>query len=1246
MNKLVILAFVFVLASFSVSAALSDDLVAYYTFDTDASDDYGSNDLIATDSPTHTSSGCILGSCYDYDGTNDKHIQTNAYDYGTGDFSVSWWMESDDVTNEKYVWTLNYNDANSVLYAVQSGDGSAIICEASSCNTNLPKASVDTSLTHYVFVRSGTNVKVYRDNVEVTDDDFPSNDGSINQKLEIAFATTRNKAGTYYNGVVDEVGIWDKALSVAEISELWNSGAGKVFPFDPPSVPSNSTTEQTSFFEQVSPVLVASSSYENIFGGDIEILNASEVYLEYVINILPSNANTYCRVLVNGTDYGTETFRTGSSGDYGVMFFKSDAFNLSFGNHSSELQCKKDGTGNFMVSNSVGIAHILKSSNGVEINSSFGEMFLRTQSNIINTSNFEYDIRSVVEGDKQLDLVVEGDLSYEYSFALATKKTIYNNITLNGVQCGLYERSGEDGDVGSGGFVCALTNVSDVDKVNLTFELQGSATLNSFWSVNSSFVFKEFILNAGSVNHSVLTPDTQVDSVSFVDVASITINNSEFPDANLVVKAGISGQSDSGAALLDFRLRIASENGSVLRRDVSATGDKGLIFSQWVFDNIGEGVYTVTLQGRCDNAACSVAGGDLVAYLTDDSPFLSDALSFSLLDNVTGSSISVFNVTTGGGNTFFATSGTATVFSAATVENLSVDVAGYFDNTFFGVDMLNGSWVERVNPAIAGSVVYSNYTNFNSSNYTRTLVTAINVTACGGSNTVERLVNGVFNKLYNVNCAGGDYVDINDVYTRGSEGVYNIGFRFNFTNGTEFESFTGYNDTMISDLYNPTVTLSGALNGTGFGANITANFELTCNDNITPLLLYNLSQNNVSLFYGNKSEGSTQSNITTVADGVSVIDGVCSDFFGSTFKQRSQEAFVKEFCLIDEIDNTFFGVDNISGVKLYFDDNSSFYDFKASGNVSCVNYTSFQEDKLRLELKYASGDVITRFIDVSLVGGNPRLCANKEGVVHYEQLVISATEREVILKSVFADCLIAADYTRFAYQDSFALKAFSIATMYYLNTIDGGVSTLLASVDGSIAAFINLDVLDFQKTAFNIDIIGEGLSFETFTNESVLIRYQNLKGSNVLVNATITNLDDGSVLLHTSDFLDPNEWVILFDHSTLNISTGTVFRIVVDTVDSDGNVGQLKRYFNVKSNGVLSNGLAFIIALLLTFFGFTFTLTKLTFSWFGFVILIIAIAVLGFAQGAWWITMMMGIEVILLIYVVILMATKNRATVG
>ena len=34
----------------------------------------------------------------------------------------------------------------------------------------------------------------------------------------------------YYNGILDEIGVWDRELTSTEVTELYNSGSGKQYP--------------------------------------------------------------------------------------------------------------------------------------------------------------------------------------------------------------------------------------------------------------------------------------------------------------------------------------------------------------------------------------------------------------------------------------------------------------------------------------------------------------------------------------------------------------------------------------------------------------------------------------------------------------------------------------------------------------------------------------------------------------------------------------------------------------------------------------------------------------------------------------------------------------------------------------------------------------------------------------------------------------------------------------------------------
>jgi hypothetical protein len=48
---------------------------------------------------------------------------------------------------------------------------------------------------------------------------------------ELRFGGRVNASGDYANTDMDEIGIWDRALSAAEITALYNSGAGITYPF-------------------------------------------------------------------------------------------------------------------------------------------------------------------------------------------------------------------------------------------------------------------------------------------------------------------------------------------------------------------------------------------------------------------------------------------------------------------------------------------------------------------------------------------------------------------------------------------------------------------------------------------------------------------------------------------------------------------------------------------------------------------------------------------------------------------------------------------------------------------------------------------------------------------------------------------------------------------------------------------------------------------------------------------------------
>lgn len=87
------------------------------------------------------------------------------------------------------------------------------------------------SWTHIVGTWDGATVRLYKNGTGV---------GTPVSKASITYTSCGFSLGTYYNdttsanmfdGMIDEVGIWSRALSATEVTELYNSGNGKQYPF-------------------------------------------------------------------------------------------------------------------------------------------------------------------------------------------------------------------------------------------------------------------------------------------------------------------------------------------------------------------------------------------------------------------------------------------------------------------------------------------------------------------------------------------------------------------------------------------------------------------------------------------------------------------------------------------------------------------------------------------------------------------------------------------------------------------------------------------------------------------------------------------------------------------------------------------------------------------------------------------------------------------------------------------------------
>lgn len=1144
----------------------STNLVAYYSFDTSLTlDDY-------TQGYNFTSAGTIAqnttihkigaGSAYS-SAVSGRLIGNNYGLQNTDAYSLNMWVRPSQLTpgNPQFAYEKDgspitlcggpnwFSDSTDDIYG-RAGNG-ATWDVASNLATNFT-----TTFNWYMLTFTwgdtahSSNVSIYLNSSLLATGAVTC--AGFNSAIDIIFGATNAGASGLF-GFMDEISVWNKTLSQAEITALYNSGAG----CDLACITASTDNKPTAVNITYSP----SPAFDNA-----SLVGA---YDYYDADGDPENGTTF-KWFKNGGVISGQTSLTLPNSQF--VHFDNLTIEITAANNNA--------TGDPVNGSTVQIQNLIPVISGVAISPTIAYEY----SNLTGTYTY-YD--------------ADGDADQ------STYKWFKNGAQIAGETTT---------SLGSGNFT-----VGDM----IIFEVYGFDGYNySIAPINSSVIE---ILNSS---------------------ANFSISAYDFYD---------------GSSILNFSAFINYTNFTTLA-NYNTTYVSG-VDTYYVYNNIGYAVELVTndTKGVTRNytipTTCALNNyfGIKVRY----TPGIPDAVwdcKNSTGSWVTFGTAGFFPVVTAKINfTGFGYTTTTGVITTGLNKANDGEYSIYLESLSFNGGYYNKTYLlYNVSLDLSASMVqlfqlynwtYSNYIINTGVNYTRVLNYAINYTCNSDYSTnLLRYINGTYDSSLSLSCGNSSAI-YTGTYQYWKEGAYNISFYLNtsylpiLNNDT-----TGYAD-FYSDLYAPSATINITVNNSF--SYTTANISLYCYDTAQPTLHYNLTFNDNNLYYNNRSNGYNQSNTSAISNGENIALGACSDFLSETNVTTSITAYQKLLFLIDERLNTLFDVSNISRARVYFDDNSTYFDYKTA-NVSSVNITAAGTVKLRFDLGYSDGTTITRYVDLSLTGDDVRVCANTEGVTHYEQIILASRERRVIMNSIFANCLVAADYTRFGYQDYYSLKAYTIAQPYDLYHYNNGVEELLANYDGSISTYINIDVLEFNKRTYNFGITRDALTFKKSDLASYLmeIYYKNYAEDNENITLQITRLDTDIVVYTQSAFNDSNEFSINWDFSSLtNISNSTLFEAIVYKTSTSGTADSKIVYFNLAGQtGIFNSPFGMTIAILILLFGLTFTAVRYSLGWFGAIMAFIAIIVLSLTIKTWAVIMMMGICAIVFIYILLTLIKQTYVT--
>jgi hypothetical protein len=223
------------LDSIVTGSTLLDGIVSYWNCDEasgsvlDATEN--NHDGTVTNA-TQNQSGAVLGKCIDFDGDGDyvDFGDNVAFEFADS-FSISVWVNSDlgsggiianyigDPTYHGYKMLLYLSKAN--FFAYVTGDNIDV-----GGGTNI----IDTDWHHVVITFDSEHVNLYVDgSTDMAEEDYTNTlDYPAGSHLRLGGDNTDQD----YDGQIDEVGIWNRALTSSEITELYNSGTGLTYPFE------------------------------------------------------------------------------------------------------------------------------------------------------------------------------------------------------------------------------------------------------------------------------------------------------------------------------------------------------------------------------------------------------------------------------------------------------------------------------------------------------------------------------------------------------------------------------------------------------------------------------------------------------------------------------------------------------------------------------------------------------------------------------------------------------------------------------------------------------------------------------------------------------------------------------------------------------------------------------------------------------------------------------------------------------
>ncbi len=227
----------------SLSRDITSGLVGKWSFDeatgTIAYDMSGNgNNGTMYNNPTRTTSTCAIGYCLNFNGSN-TYIQITDTSYiKPALISVSAWFNTTDKTISQRVVSKTESGSFQISLNENSACGNSTLCFLVYISgtgykaATIPISSISNSTWyHVVGTYDGSVVRLYLNGTLISSTSQSGSIGYSTTPLCVGSESTSGSCigGTYFSGKIDDVRIYNRALSATEIKNLYESKSFSVF---------------------------------------------------------------------------------------------------------------------------------------------------------------------------------------------------------------------------------------------------------------------------------------------------------------------------------------------------------------------------------------------------------------------------------------------------------------------------------------------------------------------------------------------------------------------------------------------------------------------------------------------------------------------------------------------------------------------------------------------------------------------------------------------------------------------------------------------------------------------------------------------------------------------------------------------------------------------------------------------------------------------------------------------------------